>query len=102
MAVDTAALRDLRNFIKKRVGFMRYRVGENYYTAPITNAELLETGVVRVTSSIVPETEITIDRIELYSKNGDLWAHQDATITIDSKQTGVLYWFDFTIKEGVI
>ncbi|MBO6231819.1 MAG: hypothetical protein ILA17_06295 [Ruminococcus sp.] len=99
MAVDYAALRDLRTFIKRRVSYMRYRVGDEFFQTPISNAELLESGVVRVSASLVPGHAVEINRVELYNHNGDLWAHQDCAITIDNVQTGVLYWFDFTVKE---
>ena len=100
MAVDTALLHDLRSFIRKRVGYMKYYVGSASAQVAITDAILLDTGVVRVSASIVPEQAITIRRVELYNNHGELWSHQDCNITIDNRQTGVLYWFEFTVKEG--
>lgn len=100
MALDTAALTDLRNYIKKRVGYLRYRVGTTYYKVAITDAQVLSSGVVRIQATIVPNSPITMNRVELYNNNGDLWAHQDINISIDQGQTGVLYWFDFTVEEG--
>ncbi len=100
MAVDAACLYDLRAYVRKRVAYIRYRVGSSYYEARVRDAEILANGVVRVKASLVPGQAITINRVELYNNNGELWAHQDCTITIDNRQTGVLYWFDFTIKEG--
>lgn len=101
MALDSAAFNDLRNFIKRRVGFVKYRIENSYYQTMITDATVLPTGIVRVQASIVPaKQKATIDRVELHNINGELWAHQDVSITIDQGQTGVLYWFDFTIKEG--
>ncbi len=100
MALDKAALTDIRNYIKKRCGYVKYRVGSSYYQVPITDAQMLGDGTVRVQVSIVPGNAVTINRIELYNNNGDLWAHQDINITISNIQTGILYWFDFTIKEG--
>lgn len=100
MALDNAALLDLRSYVRKRVSFIRYFSGETYREVPISDAEILSSGVVRIAASIVPEKAITITRVELYNNNGDRWAYQDCNITIDNNQTGVLYWFDFTIKEG--
>lgn len=102
MALDTAAFADLRNYIKKRVGYLQYRVGSSYSKAQITDAQVLNNGTVRIQATIVPRDPITINRVELYNNNGDLWAHQDINISIDHGQTGVLYWFDFTIEEGEI
>lgn len=100
MALDTAAFVDLRNFIRRRIGFLRYRTEEAFYKVPISDAQVLSDGTVRVAASIVPDSSVTINRVELYNNNGDLWAHQECNITIDHGQTGILYWFDFTIKEG--
>ncbi len=99
MALDTAALNDIRGYVKKRVGYLQYRVGTTYTKAPITDAQILSSGVVRVQASIVPGA-VTINRVELYNNAGELWAHQDVSITLDQEQTGVLYWFDFTIREA--
>lgn len=99
MALDTAAFTDLRNYVKRRAGRLRYRVGSTFYTVPITDATVLPSGVVRVQASIVPSGSVTINRVELLNNNNDLWAHQDVSITIEAGQTGVLYWFDFSIRE---
>ena len=37
--------------------------------------------------------------MELYNSDSALFAHQDCSITINAGQTGILYWFDFNIKE---
>lgn len=100
MALDTAALSDLRSYVKRRVGFLKYRVGTSYTKVPISDVQILPSGVVRIQASIVPSNAVTINRVELYSNASELWAHQDVSITLDQGQTGVLYWFDFTLREG--
>lgn len=99
MALDTAALTDLRIFIKHRAGYLQYRAGGVVNKVPITDAQILADGVVRIQAMISPSAS-KIDRVELYNNNGDLWAHQDVNITMNQGQMGVLYWFDFSIKEG--
>lgn len=100
MALDTAALNDLRSYVKRRVGFLQYRVGTTYTKVQISDVQILSSGVVRVQASIVPNGAVTINRVELYNNASELWAHQDVSITLDQGQTGVLYWFDFTLREG--
>lgn len=100
MALDTAALNDLRGYVKKRVGYLQYRVGTTYTKVQISDVQILSSGVVRVQASIVPNGAVTINRVELYNNAGQLWAHQDVSVSLDQYQTGVLYWFDFTIKEA--
>lgn len=97
--LDKAAFVDLRNFIKKRIVKLKYRVGSTSYDAPISDAMVLDNGAVRFQAPIVPGSPVTINRIEAYNTNGDLWAHQDTVIDIDPGQTGVLYWFEFMTEE---
>lgn len=101
MAIDAAALSDLRQFVKRRMGFMMYRENGTKKRAEISDAQVLSNGIVRIKATITPVQNSRIDRIELYNNNSDLWAHQDVDIRITYGQTGVLYWFDFTIKEDI-
>lgn len=100
MALTNAALNDMRNYIKRRVGYLRYRVGSTYTSVQISDVRVLPSGVVRVQASIVPSGAATVNRVELYNTANELWATQDVNITLDQAQTGVLYWFDFTVREA--
>lgn len=97
--LDNAAFVDLRNYIKKRIVKLKYRVGTTSYDVPVSDAMILTNGVVRIQAPIVPGTPVTINRIEAYNTNGELWAHQDTVIDIEPGQTGVLYWFEFITEE---
>lgn len=99
MALDTAALTDIRSYVKNRVGYLRYRVGTTYTKVPISDVQILTSGVVRVQASIAPGA-VTINRVELFSNAGELWAHQTVSISFDQIQGGVLFWFDFNIREA--
>lgn len=100
MALDTAALTDLRNYIKKRVNYLRYRAGGTYTDVPVLEAEVQSNGIVRIKADIAPEKAVKVDRIELYNNDGKRWAYQDVDITIGAGQ-GIMYWFDFIVKEGI-
>ncbi len=97
--LDPAAFTDLRNFIRKRIAGARYRVGSTFYAANLNDITVLGNGTVRALLGIAPGGTVTINRVELYNSDGNLWAHQDVSITISTGQTGVLYWFDFTVTE---
>ena len=97
--IDAAAFTDIRNYIKRRVGYVRYKVGSTYIRTEINDVEITANGVVRV-EAVINSSPVTITRVELYNNNGDLWAHQDISITISQGQTGILYWFDFSVEEG--
>ena len=93
------ALEDLRTYIKRKIVQARYRVGNTYYPTMLNDVRIMTNGTVRAQLSIIPSGGATINRVELYSNNGELWAYQDVNITVAAGQTGVLYWFDFNIVE---
>jgi len=98
--LDPAAFTDLRNFIKQKIARAQYRVGSTDYPATINDVEILPNGTVRAKLSIIPSGQVTINRVELFNNNNERWVHQDVNITIETGQTGVLYWFDFAVIEG--
>lgn len=97
--LDTAAFEDLRGYIKRRIAYARYRVGSTYYKTDLNDIQVLSNSTVRALLSIVPGSTVTVNRVELFNTSGNLWAHQDVSITISTGQTGILYWFDFTVTE---
>jgi len=97
--IDPAGFADLRSFIKRRISYARYRVGNVFTKASLSDVAILENGTVRAQLVIAPEETITVNRVELWNSAGELWAHQDCDITIAAGQTGILYWFDFNIIE---
>mgnify|MGYP006916187724 CR=1 FL=1 len=98
--LDSSGFNDLRNYIKRRVSYARYRVGSTWYTTTLSNCEVLANGTVRAQININNGgTAITVNRVELRNSDQELWAHTDCSITISANQGGVLFWFDFTITE---
>lgn len=98
--LDTSAFSDLRGYIKRRISYAQYRVGGTSYKTPLNDVIIMPTGTVRVQLAIIPAGTVTVNRVELYNSDGNLWAHQDVSITVSTGQTGILYWFDFAITEG--
>lgn len=99
--LNTPAFVDLRNYIKRRVAYARYRVGSTYYKCDFQDVSILSDGTVRVSLVINNNNQaITINRVELWSTNDELWAYETVSVSIQAVQTGVLYWFDFTVTEG--
>lgn len=96
--IDTAGLQDLRNYIKRRVAYGRYRVGSTYYKCDLSDVQVLSNGTVRAQMAITGGL-ITVNRVELFNSDQQMWAHSDCSITLKTGQTGILYWFDFNIYE---
>lgn len=100
--LDAAAFIDLRNFIKRRINYGRYRVGSTWYNTTLSQIEVMSNGTVRAQLNVNSGgSSITVNRVELHNSEQELWAHQDCNITLTPGQTGILFWFDFTLREEV-
>lgn len=98
---DTAAFADLRSYIKRRVSYVRYKMGGIYYEANLNDVDILADGTVRVRVTLAPTItqNVTVTRVELYSSANELWAHQDVSIQLTPASSRALFWFDFKIEE---
>ena len=100
--IDGAGFEDLRRYITKRVSYARYRVGSTWYETYLSKVKILSNGTVRVQININSGgSAITVNRVELYSTDRQLWAYQNVNIGLAANQTGILFWFDFTLREEV-
>lgn len=97
--IDAAGFNDLRNYIRRRISHAKYLANGVYVQTALSDVSIKEDGTVRVQLVISSTEPITVTRVELYNNDSQLWAHQDCDISIAAGQTGILYWFDFTITE---
>ena len=98
--IDAAGFADLRNYIKRRIAYAQYKVGNTYVKTNLSQIDVLSNGTVRAQLTIpASSTPMTVTRVELYNSDSAIWAHQDCSITLNTGQSGILYWFDFTINE---
>lgn len=99
--LDSAGFADLRDFIKRRIAYARYRVGSTYYKVFLSDVKIRSDGVVRVQLNINNSggSAMTVRWVGLYNSNNELWAHEDCFVEVSPAQTGILCWFDFNLKE---
>lgn len=98
--LDAAGFADLRNYIKRRIAYAQYRVGSTYYKTYLSDVAVRSDGTVRAQLNINSGgSAITVNWVGLYNSDNQLWAHQACSITLSPNQTGILFWFDFTITE---
>ena len=98
--LDAAGIADYRSFTKRRIAYARYRVGSTYTKVDLSDVSIRSDGTVRAQLNINSGgASMTVNRVELYNSAGELFAHEDVSITINTGQTGILYWFDFKIME---
>ncbi|MGI6234426.1 MAG: hypothetical protein ACOYI6_04125 [Christensenellales bacterium] len=97
-----AALGAIRNHFKNSIAYARYKAAGTYYDAPIEDAVLLADGRVSITFVIDHSVagDITVTEVQLFDRNGVLWASKAENITRKAVQEGILYRFRFSITEG--
>ena len=101
MAILTEqAIEGYKQDTEKKIARARYKIGDEYYDAPIHRRERLPDGRVAVYFSITPAMGgATITEVQLIDNNGDLWATKSENIVISGVQEGVLYRFTFDFTE---
>ena len=68
--IDSAGFTDLRNYIKRRVAYAKYRVGNTYIKTDLSDVAVLPNGTVRAQLTISAEsTPLTVTRVELYNSD---------------------------------
>ena len=97
--IDSAGFTDLRNYIKRRVAYAKYRVGNTYIKTDLSDVAVLPNGTVRAQLTISAEsTPLTVTRTA-GAGNVPAVGWPNCSITVNTGQTGILYWFDFTVTE---
>ena len=96
-----SAIEGYRLHTERTISHARYRIGEDWYEVPISRRERMADGRVAIYFPIIPQAqeEITITGVQLYSKDGKLWAEKEEDIRLESVQEGVLYRFTFDLHE---
>lgn len=95
------AIEDFKDFLDNNIAYAEVTVNGETKKIPIHRRERLKDGRVAAYLNITPqtETEATIQRVQLYNKNKQLWADKTEDITLSNVQEGVLYRFVFQIEE---
>ncbi len=100
--LTSTALTSLRNYIRDTISYAKFKVGSTYYQANLRSAEVTSDGRV-IISFLIDHTisgTITVTEVQLYDRNGALWASKAENITRKAVQEGILYRFVFTVTES--
>lgn len=99
--LTTDALEGYKKYTEDVIGYARYRLGSNWYRSEISRRERMPDGKVAVYFSVIPQASstVTLNAVQIYNKDGKLWAEKTENITIESVQEGVLYRFTFDVHE---
>ncbi len=98
MALTSEFFNDIQNFAKENISAARYISGEGIGICELRSIEKTENGTVRVEVAI-EKSNIKITEMQLYGKNGHLWAKQKLDITIGHSEAGIIYRFEINLKE---
>lgn len=98
--LQTAALQGYRNYTKKVVNHARYKVGDTWYTADLSNVEVLQSGIVEISFMIELDSGSgTVTKVELYNRTGELWFSKSESLDLSNVSEGFLYVVQIEIKE---
>lgn len=95
------AIEGYRDYTERTIKKARYRLGSTWYEAAVTRKERMADGRVAFYIPIIPQsnTTVTVTGMELYDKDGKLWASKSESIKQERVQSSVLYRFTFDIHE---
>ncbi len=96
------ALQGYREYTMRTIAYARYRIGAEYYKAPIQSIKIQSDGKIAVQFMIEPKinSKVTITEVQLFDTNNDLWLSKAENLVKESAQEGFYYLFRVTIKEG--
>lgn len=98
--LQPAALDGYRNYTKKVVNHAKYKVGDDWYTVPLSTVEVLQTGIVEISFMIeLNEGSGTVSKVEIYNRTGELWFSKSESLDLSDVSEGFLYVVQIEIKE---
>lgn len=99
--LTTQAIEDFQQFIEDIIAYAMVTVNGTATKTAIHRKERLSDGRIAVYLEITPQanTAVTIQRVQLYNKNNELWVNVAENIKLSDVQEGALYRFTFKIVE---
>lgn len=98
--LTSAALNDMKAYIRSRIRKAQYRIGTTYYDAVISDAEILESGILRLKTEIALSGPATVTQVRLISTAGEVWTQNNVNVVLTGDSPHFLQWFDFDVREG--
>lgn len=95
------ALKGFRDYAKRTISYARYKIGNSYFNAKITDITTDVEGKLKVDFTIDPTAhgDITVTEVQLYNTSGELWWNKSENITRKSNQEGIFYRVTINIHE---
>ena len=101
MALLTSnALLGIRNYVKRRVAYAKYKIGSTYYKADIESITVLSSGIVEITFMIeLSGGSGTVTEVQLYDTENQLWLSKSESLNMSDVSEGFYYVIRIDIEE---
>lgn len=95
------ALNGFRDHVKRTIAYAKYKVGNIYYDAKITDITIENDGKIKIDFTINHNSSgnITVSEVQLYNTSGKLWWNKAENIKRKSNQEGIFYRVTVNIHE---
>lgn len=98
--LEETTLHDLRNYLKDKVAYVEYQIGDTSHRAEINTASVLANGRIDITFTLDAFGQgQPITEIRLYDRNGNRLAKKMENISRESAQEGILYRYMISIMQ---
>lgn len=99
--LEKQAFKDVEAFLDDMIAYAMVTISGKTYKHNIIRREHMADGRTAVYIQITPEasTDVTVQKVQLYNKNNQLWATKGEGILLEAAQEGVLYRFTFKFLE---
>lgn len=95
------AINDFKSFFMKNISYATAIISGVESKYPITKKEKANDNTVVVYIQIAPQAskKVTIQKVNLYNQNEELWVSKEENIVLNKINEGTLYRFSFDFKE---
>ncbi len=98
--LTNAALTGLRNYVKRTVGYARYKLNGSWVQTDLTSVETGNDGIVYISFMIQPAANTgTVTEVQIYDTAGDLWFDKTVSLDMTTVAEAFYYLVKITITE---
>lgn len=98
--LTNTALADIRNYIKRRVAYAKFKVGSTYYKSNIESVKVLSNGIVEIAFMIeLASGSGTVSEIQLYNTEQQLWLSKAESLKLNDVSEGFCYVVRINVEE---
>ena len=98
--LTNSALQGIREYVKRRVLYARYKIGSTYYKVPLNSITVMSNGIVEITFMIELESGSgVVTEVQLWDTEQQLWLSKPESLAMSDVSAGFLYVIRVKIEE---